>query len=259
MESQNIVIKELAYEKLGSAPAAHWKFAEDIQRLDDRGAELALRVALGECPDSHPRLEEGCQIAMTVAAEGAVYLLRVLKNGEKCRRIWRGEPKREYLLPQCDQEYKTVCFDPREPYQRMLQQYWHRAGEFAGKTGGIVGSKTFRWYLQSFIRSFQPEKLLPQKDLWLCIQKDGTFYVGQGEMGQPLCHLAETDQLVFRYLCFAHFCRFWENIRELSRFPAFRPPLLIRDFSDRLDAGVDFEALLQRGQTPGRQVFLLEA
>ena len=148
------------------------------------------------------------------------------------------------------EERRLTCFSGPGPYPKRLQWYLRQPEALARatRTGSIfLGStKTFRRYLHRYIRSFQPERLLPEKDLWLDLSKKGVFFVRQGRQGQSVPCLSETDNLVFHYLCFLKLRQFWNEVRHWCRFPMSTYPLVIRDFSDRLDEQVDWGALMQR-------------
>ena len=157
----------------------------------------------------------------------------------------------------CAESLRTVCFDGSEVYAGMLQQYLeYPEFYFCGKQD-ICATKTFRHYLRRFIRTFRQEKLLPNKNLWLQLEKCGRFSVRLGRNGEELPDLSETDSYIFQYLCFLHLRRFWNGIRKRCRFPALVLPVMVRDFSDRLDESVDYDALLERATTISDQVLVI--
>lgn len=112
-------------------------------------------------------------------------------------------------------------------------------------------------YLHRFIREFSPALLLPDKDLWLHLEENGRFVVRLGKSGEEVPCLSETDQWIFRYLCWLHRVRFWEQAGRWSGREMPKPRLLIRDFSDRLDESVDFDVLLRRAEEISHQIVLL--
>ena len=148
------------------------------------------------------------------------------------------------------------------PYPMRLRWYLEQPEKLAMATRigsvSISTTKTFRRYVHRFIRNFQPERLLPEKNLWLDLGWDGVFYLRQGKYGQRLKYLSETDTWVFHYMCFLHLRRFWNGVRRWSHFPMLTYPVAIRDFSNRLDEGVDFSALLQRAHEVEGKLILIK-
>ncbi len=147
------------------------------------------------------------------------------------------------------EEQALACFDRNCTYELWLQQYL----QFSELR---TGSRTFRHCLRWFIRWFRKERLLPGKALYLHLEKDGIFTVRCGQSGKRIPHLSETEQWVFRYLCFLQLHRFWAYMRKRARFPAIDPPICIRDFSSRLDESVDFAALLKKAKAISSRVTL---
>lgn len=157
----------------------------------------------------------------------------------------------------CAESFRTVCFDGSGVYAGMLQQYLeYPEFYFCGKPD-ICATKTFRHYLRRFIRTFRQEKLLPNKNLWLQLEKCGRFSVRLGRDGEEISDLSETDNYIFQYLCFLHLRRFWDGIWKCCSFPALALPVIIRDFSNRMDESVDYEALLERAAEDFGQVIVL--
>lgn len=145
------------------------------------------------------------------------------------------------------EEQALACFDKTFSYELWLHNYL----QFAQLR---QGSRAFLHCLRRFIRRFRPEPLLPNKTLWLHLEKDGCFAVRCGKNGQRLLNLSETDKWVFRCLCFLQLRRFWVCARKRCRYPKTDLPICIPDFSDRLDESIDFPALLSRA---GNQVVLI--
>lgn len=150
------------------------------------------------------------------------------------------------------EEQELLCFFRPVGYHTRLQQYWEYPQGFEERTTqpgnniSLSRTKTFRHCLRRFVRSFQPEPLFPNSNLWLHLEKNGRFSVRLGKDNEEIASLSESDNYVFQYLCFLHIRRFWDGLRKCSRFPAMALPVLIRDFSDRLDEDVDYDALLRR-------------
>lgn len=161
------------------------------------------------------------------------------------------------------EEQELLSFSRPVGYHTRLQQYLEYPEALAKETmqrkGGIALSttKTFRRCLLNYIRTFQPEALPTNSTLWLHLEKSGCFTVRMGKDGEIITGLNETDNYVFQYLCFLHIRCFWNYLQESFRFPAVKLPVLIQDFSDRLNENIDYEMLLQRAATIAALVVVL--
>lgn len=81
------------------------------------------------------------------------------------------------------EEQNLLCFFRPVGYHARLQQYLQYPEAFTGETKipkstvRLSTTNTFRRYLRRFIRTFQPEKLLTNNDLWLHLEGNGRFSV----------------------------------------------------------------------------------
>lgn len=161
------------------------------------------------------------------------------------------------------EEQELLCFFEPVGYHTRLQQYLECPQGFAARTtqpGSNVSlstTKTFRCYLQRFIRNFQPEPLLPGGVLWLHLEKSGRFFLRLGKNGEEITDFGEAVFCVFQYLCFLQVRRFWDAVRKCCCFPAATPPALIRDFSRFVENDGDYVALLELALECASQVIVL--
>ena len=160
------------------------------------------------------------------------------------------------------EEKALLCFAEPVGYHLRLQQYLAYPQGFAARTtlpggGSLSTTKTFRSYLHRFIRNFRAEPWFSGSNLWLHIDKSGRFSLRLGENGEEIADFSEADFCVFQYLCFLHLRRFWDDVRKCCGFPVAMLPVLIPDFSERLEKGVDFNALLQRAFSAASSIVVL--
>ena len=167
------------------------------------------------------------------------------------------------IVERSEEEQSFLCFSQPADYHIRLQQYWEQPEAFAKQTTqpqrtlSLSTTKTFRHHLRRFIHTFSPEPLIPQKGLWLHIEKGGRFSVISEEFGKAITNLSEADNLVFQYLCFLHIRRFWDGVQRYCRFPTWTLPIIIRDFSARLDDTINYDALLQRALDISGQIIVV--
>ena len=161
------------------------------------------------------------------------------------------------------EEQELLYFAGPAGYHTRLQQYLAYPQGFAAKTTlpkskvSLSTTKAFRGCLHRFIRSFRAEPLLSGSNLWLQLEKNGRFSLRLGENGEEITDFSEGDFCVFQYLCFLHIRRFWDDVRKCCGFPVAMLPVLIPDFSERLEKGVDFNALLQRSSPVASSIVVL--
>ncbi len=161
------------------------------------------------------------------------------------------------------EEESLLCFSKPAGHHTRLQQYLAYPQGFAARTTipksklHLSTTKAFRCFLRRFIRNFQPEPLLPDHPLWLHLEKSGRFSLRLGKNGEEITDFREADFYIFQYLCFLYAHQFWLGLRKYCGFPASALPILVQDFSARLDASKDYEALLRRAFTVASSIVVL--
>jgi hypothetical protein len=91
----------------------------------------------------------------------------------------------------------------------------------------------------------------------LYLKKDGMYDVRyKGDNDMPV-FLSESEQTLFRYLCFLRTADFWHGFEKLRNLHALKKPLLVKDFLSRLDESINIENLLKRTTELERQVIIL--
>ena len=161
------------------------------------------------------------------------------------------------------EEQELLYFAEPVGYHVRLQQYLEYPQGFAAKTTlpkskvSLSTTKTFRGYLHRFIRNFRAEPLLAGSNLWVHLEKSGRFSLRLGENGEEITDFSEADFCVFQYLCFLHIRRFWDDVRKCCGFPVVILPVFILDFSEQLEKGVNFNALLQRALSVATSIVVL--
>jgi hypothetical protein len=69
--------------------------------------------------------------------------------------------------------------------------------------------------------------------------------------------LSESEQILFRYLCFLRTAEFWRGFEEIRNLHGVKKPLIIKDFLERLDESIDTSSIINRTMELGRQVIIL--
>jgi hypothetical protein len=129
--------------------------------------------------------------------------------------------------------------------------------ELSRRTGDLSNLKTFRAYLRRFTADFQPELIRDGKQYEIVLQSNGLYGVRQkNDDGMSVC-LSESEQVLFRYLCFLRTAEFWRGFEEIRNLHGVKKPLIIKDFLERLDESIDTKDIIDRTVKLGRQVIIL--
>ena len=240
-------IKEIYIDNFGKLTSTTFGFDNSINTIKTmHGAELtdALELVLGNKTDSR-FLNSKTKIKATVAIEKTYYVEIKLKklqafdeNGTNCTEDYL------HLISNHKEENDASCFKnfrsknfPHKLLKYKNTEKYYSGNDFATITGGIGETKTFRSYLNSYIKNFRPLPLIRGKDYYLILDESGKFEVFGG--GYNNIPLSETESLVYHFLCFIHLAKFWSEVEKIRDINHHLKPLIIPDFLERLDENVD--------------------
>ena len=248
MRRRTWILRALQYKNMGAVTDYYREFEPGIHRIQDQNSEIttrALRMVLGDLSAGDICMGETSQVSAMVEAPDYIRGVHIRRqDGE-----FIGRPLGSWYT-----DREIFCFQESGIYPVRLQQYLECPESFPA----LWQTHTFRRTLRHFIRTFRSGKLLPHKNLWLDIRENGRFYVKCGKTGKEVPNLSETDRWIFQYLCFLQLHCFWNKLQRHSAFAAPKIPLLIRDFSHRLDAQVNFDDLLQRAKSISEQILVFQ-
>lgn len=251
-------------------------FRDDVNVVKNRHTEelsYAIQVALNHraLPPPRAMVREGTKIEATVCVTEKTYrLVATTEPNQKnlCVRVFDEDgmdATREYtaVASHCPEHDLCDCFwgDAPEALFRPLQ-YWHEdryyaAHELSRRTERRSDTKTFRAYLNAFIKSFRPEIIREGKRFELCLMTGGTYAVRyRDDYGAPV-FLSESEQTLFRYLCFLRTAEFWHGFEELRNLHCVKKPMLLTNFLERLDESINTQDLLSRAHRLQRQIIVL--
>lgn len=240
-------IKEIYIDNFGKLISTTFVFDNSINTIKTMcGDELtdALELVLGNTSNSH-FLNAKTIIKATVNIKKTYYVEIKLKklqafdeNGTDCTKDYL------YLINHHKEENDANCFSDfkGQNYPHRLLRYkntekYYSGNDFATITGGIGETKTFRSYLNSYIKNFRPLPLIRGKDYYLILDESGKFEVFNG--GNDNSPLSETESLIYHFLCFIHLAKFWSEVEKIRDINHLNKPLIIPDFLEKLDGNVD--------------------
>jgi hypothetical protein len=144
-----------------------------------------------------------------------------------------------------------------KPIQYLDEDRYYSSGDLSKCTDRLSEIKAFRSYLKTFIKDFKPETIRDGKRYELYLKKDGRYAVRyKGDNDMPV-FLSESEQTLFRYLCFLRTAEFWQGFEELRNLHSVKKPILTRDFLERLDESIDTQNVLERTKRLNRQIIML--
>ena len=271
-----MILKRITIQNLGAVDAFECDFENDLNIVKNRYTEEisgAIQFVLNHRAFSLPQLwvRRSTKIESLVGILGTEYQLISepnLKQNELCLRAYDvdgHEKTREYLYltSHCAEQDLCDVFDKDvqkmffKPIQYLDEDRYYSSGDLSKCTDRLSEIKAFRSYLKTFIKDFKPETIRDGKRYELYLKKDGSYAVRyKGDNDMPV-FLSESEQTLFRYLCFLRTAEFWQGFEELRNLHALKKPLLVKDFLSRLDESINIESLLQRTTELKRQVIIL--
>ncbi len=162
------------------------------------------------------------------------------------------------LLNMSAEERSLMCFDDFEKQNYPLRlacykdnKYFYK-GKFSTLTNGIGETRFFRAYLNEFIKSYKPELINKEKDLWLSLKSNGEFVVTKGEKGKATADLSQKDFFMYNLRCFLNLVRFWDEFNEIRDINIIKLPVIVK-----LPANCGFDWFLEMMEKMNRQVVVL--
>ncbi len=259
-------IKEIYIDNFGGLIDTTYYFESFINTITTiYSAELtdALGLTFGNITDS-PFLSINTVIKAEVELEKTYFveitdkkLWAFNENGFNCTNYYL------YFIAHHKEENDANCFsDFRwQNYPHRLLKYkntekYYRDNDFAVLTGGLGETKTFRSYLNSYIKNFRPLPLIRGKDYYLLLDENGKFEVfDSGDNNIPL---SETESLIYHFLCFIHLAKFWSEVEKIRDINHLDKPLVIPDFLERLDKNIDVAPYIAYAVSLERQLFFID-
>ena len=271
-----MLLKKITIQNLGAVDAFECDFENGLTIVKGRYTEEisdAIQFVLNHRASYLPRLwvSGSTRIEALVCILGTEYLLIAapnLKQNDLCLCAYDvdgHEKTREYLYltSHCAEQDLCEVFDKNtpkmffKPIQYLDEDRYYSPRDLSKSTDRLSETKAFRSYLKTFIKDFKSETIRDGKRYELYLKKDGRYAVRyKGENNIPV-FLSESEQTLFRYLCFLRTAEFWQGFEELRNLHSVKKPILIADFLERLDESIDAQDLFERTRQLNRQIIIL--
>ncbi len=138
------------------------------------------------------------------------------------------------LLNMSPEERSLMCFEDFEKQNYPLRlafykdnKYFYK-GSFSTLTNGIGETRTFRAFVNEFIKKYEPELISKENDLWLSLKENGEFVVTEGEHGKITTDLSQKEFFMYNLLCFLNLVRFWDEFNEIRDMNTIKVPVFIK-------------------------------
>ncbi len=139
-------------------------------------------------------------------------------------------------------------------YLRLI--YENDNSEFFKRTNSFGSTRTFRAFIAQYIKHFKPIRLRENRDYYLKLKDNGVFTVYKGDSDESVT-LSESEKMLSSYLCYLSLADFWERAERIRNLNTVTKPLVISDFTERLDESIDTSEILNRTNRLCRQTILL--
>ena len=271
-----MLLKKITIQNLGAVDAFECDFENGLNIVKNRYTEEisgAIQFVLNHRAFALPKhwVRRSTKIEALVCISEKEYLLLAtpnLKQNSLCLRAYDvdgHEKTREYLYltSHCTEQDLCEVFNNDsekmffKPIQYLDEDHYYSPRDLSKSTDRLSETKAFRSYLKTFIKDFKSETIRDGKRYELYLKKDGRYavrYTGENDM--PV-FLSESEQTLFRYLCFFRTAEFWQGFEELRNLHCVKKPIIIADFLERLDESIDMQDILERTKRLNRQIIMI--
>ena len=163
-----------------------------------------------------------------------------------------------YLTSHCAEHDLSDIFNGNEKHAFLRILNCLNEPEISDRSAdGLLHIKAFRSYAFDYVQNFKPEPLREGKRYEIVLEKNGLYGVRCMDDGEQPVYLSESEQTLFRYLCFLKTAEFWQGFEEIRNLHSVKKPFVIKDLLERLDESIDISALFDRTLNLGRQIIVL--
>lgn len=272
-----MIITRLDVKNLGCISHYSHRFSDRVNILESFGTDellFALQILLNHktTPINAGWLRKNTKIKACVLAEDRCFYLvatpdNLVRGLNLCAYDESGNDVTEkylYLSSHSEEHDSSEVFlnERDEATPRFLryknEDLFYMSHELARRTDGFSKIKTFRAYLKEFVENFNSEVIRGGKEYEIFLDEGERYSVRRQLDFESICHLSECDKTLFYFLCFMKTAEFWQGFEELRNMNGVAKPLIIKNFSERLDESIDVEELLWRKAPRKRQIILLK-
>lgn len=244
-------------ENIGDIEFFKADFNESINHIKTKNADT-LAYALGYITNNIPLCRE---FPTHLFSQTRIYAELLLDKDYVFDTSEKSDTKDVFaLFSRCYEEdsfcyYKNEKFDdnPIRLSKYKDHEFFYPHKNLSRLTNGSCISRVFRAYLNNYIKNFKPQRLNPNKKIFIDISAYGDFFV------KDKLFLSASESALFDFFCFLNIVEFWEGFSLIKNFNRIKKPLIITDFFERIDKSIPKSHIIKRLDSLERQIFILES
>lgn len=248
------MIKNIVLENIGATDFFEASFNKGLNIVKTHDSET-LAYSLGYVTNNFPL----CKSFPTLLKRNSIIRSSITLDKEYIFDMQGNNEKISSLLHQSREE-DNLCFYKNGKFKNLparLSEYkdfefFYTKNRFSRETNGACLSRTFRAKLAEYIRNFKPQRLNPNKNFNIRINKTGDFYVESNP------DLSASEANLFDFLCFLNIIEFWESFEEIKDFNHIKKPIIVTELFEMIDESIPRDFILKRLERLNRQIFLIE-
>lgn len=267
-----MLLKKISVSHLGGIQSSSWSFTDTLNVIKERYSdELFGAIATVLHNKSTPCIPstwlcKESSIDAVVSIDEKAFLVKVTPTedlkGIKLSALDEDNcdvtAEYRYLSSHCKEHDLSDIFNGNEKYAFLkIVNDMNEAEVSKSFPNEFLRIKAFRSYMLDYIKNFKPELLRESKRYEIVLEKSGIYCVRHTDSEKRSVFLSESEQTLFRYLCFLRTAEFWQGFEELRNLHSVKKPILTRDFLERLDESIDTQNVLERTKRLNRQIIML--
>lgn len=266
-----MMIQHISLHNFGSVLSYDAELTSAINIIDSRYTdELAAAISFFLCSKASSAipehwLQEGTRISAIVRMEETTYCVCAKPQLGQLQ-LFVTDPtgcdataQYQYALSHCTEQDDIESFDGQDktmPLRLCRYRYREDDDDLSGKTERLADTNTFRMYLFRYIHNFRAEPINSKKKYQAAISEQGIFEAQYPGFSGKI-FLSETEEKLFRYICFLNIAEFWTGFESIRDLHHEKKPLLIQNFIEFLDESADASGLMARTRKLNRQILIL--
>ena len=270
-----MIFSSIEIHNLGSIKRLYREFEKDLNLMCgycSKELSYAIRLLSNSTPPPLCKIEAGARARIKAKVEIAQELYTVVAIPRKrgggftltCLDEGGENVTREYLhltAHSAEQNFSET-FDGRSdgvPFRLLKyknEDFYYCKEELSALTDGVSRLKSFRSYLNSYIKDFRPVLLRQGKPYEAVLGAGGKCYLRCTVDGKEEEAISECEKTIISYLCFLYTTEFWHGFEKLRNLHCVRKPLVISNLLERMDESADVTDLLNRTRDLRRQAFI---
>ena len=270
-----MIIKQITIHQLGNIPSLSCNFGEGVNLIGTRHTSevcYALSLVLNNraMPPFPPQgICEASRVEALVNAQEKTFHLIVTPTPRRpilhAYDEHQNDITRNYMYltrHHEEQDLSDIFNDDRSARPPNLLRFapindFSTAKDLSKHTDGISDTPAFRAYLRSFMEHFKPEYIRQGKKYMLALTDYGQYDVIRSDHFHCPILLSESEERLFRYLCFLRTAEFWHGFEQIRNLHSIQKPLVIQNFLEHLDESIDLSDIIRRTVDLQRQVIFV--